>query len=191
MAAPRNWRQVAGTQFTTEKTAATGSLGVVVTNNPLGTAAGAEMLAAGGNAIDAAIASLFALTVVEPMMVGIFGAGMSTIRLASGEHRFINNYTVAPAAAREDMYRPLSDSWPDYQKVENRENDIGVRASGVPGSLLGWTETLASYGSLDLAAVMQPAIRYAERGFRASGYLCEIVRKFRDDLALFPETAKT
>ena len=67
---------------------------MVVANHPLGAVAGAEMLAAGGNAIDAAIASLFALTVVEPMMVGIFGGGMSTIRLASGEYRFINNYTV-------------------------------------------------------------------------------------------------
>ena len=69
-----NWRTAAGTVFETEKLPATGSLGMVVTNNPLGSAAGAEMLAAGGNAIDAAIASLFTLTVVEPMMVGIFGA---------------------------------------------------------------------------------------------------------------------
>ena len=94
-----SWRDNSGFSFSTEKVSATGSKGMVVTNNPLGSAAGAEVLAAGGNAIDAAIASLFALTVVEPMMVGIFGAGMSTIRLANGEHRFINNYSVAPAAA--------------------------------------------------------------------------------------------
>ena len=99
--------------FRTEKQSATGSKGMVVTNNPLGSAAGAEMLA-GGNAIDAAIASLFALTVVEPMMVGIFGAGMSTIRLADGSHHFINNYTVAPAAATDTMFETLSDTWPDY-----------------------------------------------------------------------------
>jgi hypothetical protein len=61
----------------TEKRPATASRGMVVTNHPLGSAAGAEMLAAGGNAVDAAIAALFALTVVEPMMVGIFGAGMT------------------------------------------------------------------------------------------------------------------
>ena len=99
------------TTFPIRKKPATGARAMVVANHPLGAVAGAEMLAAGGNAIDAAIASLFALTVVEPMMVGIFGGGMSTIRLASGEYRFINNYTVAPAAATPDMYRPVSDVW--------------------------------------------------------------------------------
>ncbi len=186
-----NWRSLADTQFTPEKTSTTGSGGMVVTNNPLGSAAGIQMLAAGGNAIDAAIASLLTLTVVEPMMVGIFGAGMSTIRLASGEHKFINNYTIAPAAAADDMYQPLSNTWPDYQKVEGRENEIGVRATGVPGTLKGWTETLLSYGTMPLADVMQPAILHAEMGFIASAYLCEIVNKFADDIALFPETAKT
>ena len=164
---------------------------MVVANHPLGAVAGAEMLAAGGNAIDAAIASLFALTVVEPMMVGIFGGGMSTIRLANGEYRFINNYTVAPAAATPDMYRPVSDVWPDYQVVEDRENDVGVLAAGVPGTLKGWAETLAAYGTLSLADVMRPAIRFAANGFRASLYLAEIIHAVRDDIARFPATAAT
>lgn len=185
------WRLRAGTVFETEKVSAAGSLGMVVTNNPLGSAAGTEMLAAGGNAFDAAVASLFALTVVEPMMVGIFGAGMSTMRLASGEHRFINNYTVAPAAATPDMFEPVSNTWPDYQKVKDRKNDIGVLATGVPGTLMGWFETLDAHGTMSLDDVMQPAIRYAERGFPATPYLCELVRRFADDLSLFPETAKT
>ncbi len=185
------WRARAGTVFETEKVSATGSLGMVVTNNPLGSAAGTEMLAAGGNAFDAAVASLFALTVVEPMMVGIFGAGMSTMRLANGEHRFINNYTVAPAAATPDMFEPVSNTWPDYQKVKDRKNDIGVLATGVPGTLMGWCETLDAHGTMSLDDVMQPAIRYAERGFPATPYLCELVRRFADDLSLFPETAKT
>ena len=51
-------------------------------------------------------------------MVGIFGAGMAHLRLADGRHRVIDGYTLAPAAARPDMYRPVSDTWPDYMKVE-------------------------------------------------------------------------
>ena len=164
---------------------------MVVANHPLGAVAGVEMLAAGGNAIDAAVASLFALTVVEPMMVGIFGAGMSTIRLANGEYRFVNNYTVAPGAATADMYQPVSDVWPNYQVVEGRENDVGVLAVGVPGTLKGWAETLAAYGTLSLADVMQPAIRFAENGFRASRYLADIIQVVRQDIARFPATAAT
>ncbi|MFI5033993.1 MAG: gamma-glutamyltransferase, partial [Reyranellales bacterium] len=62
-----SWRQRAGTVFTCEKQSAQGRNGMVATNHPLASAAGMEMLAAGGNAIDAAIAALFTLTVVEPM----------------------------------------------------------------------------------------------------------------------------
>ncbi len=149
------------------------------------------MLAAGGTAIDAAIASLFALTVVEPMMVGVFGAGMSTIRLANGDHHCINNYSRAPAAASADMYDTISDSWPDYQTVANKANDVGPLSVGVPGTLKGWCEALDSYGTMSLDDVLQPAIRYARRGFPATQYLHEIIQLVAEDLAKFPETAKT
>jgi len=86
----RDWRARAGTTFNCEKRPATGRRGMIVTNHPLASAAGAEMLAAGGNAIDAAIAALFALTVVEPMMVGILGGGTTHIRLADGRHVVID-----------------------------------------------------------------------------------------------------
>jgi gamma-glutamyltranspeptidase/glutathione hydrolase len=164
---------------------------MVVTNHPLGSAAGAEMLAAGGNAVDAASAALFALTVVEPMMVGIFGAGMTHLRLADGRHLVIDNYTTAPAASRPDMFRPVSDTWPDYLRAEGDVNLVGLLSVGVPGTLKAWAEAVARFGRLDLETVMQPAIRHAERGFRATPYLVDAVRETAPDLARFPETART
>lgn len=186
-----NWRQRAGTRFTTEKRPATAARGMVISNHPLGSAAGAEMLAAGGNAVDAAIATLFALSVVEPMMVGIFGAGMTHLRLAGGQHLVIDNYSVAPAGARPDLYRPLSDTWPDYLRAEGDVNSVGVLAVGVPGTLKGWCETLARFGALSLEAVLEPAIRHAERGFRATPYLVDAITVSAPDLARFRDSART
>ena len=91
------WRDRAGTQFQCEKRPATGARGMVATNHPLASAAGAEMLAAGGNAIDAAIAAFFSLTVVEPMMVGVLGGGMAHIRLADGTHTVIDGQKIGRA----------------------------------------------------------------------------------------------
>ena len=103
-----------------EKRPVTASRGMVVTNHPLASAAGAEMLAGGGNAVDAAVASLFALTVVEPMMVGICGGGMAHLRLADGCHVVIDGLSTAPAAAHAASFRPISDKLPDYQETEGR-----------------------------------------------------------------------
>src|SRR6476660_900372 len=98
--------------FICEKHPAIGRRGMVITNHPLASAAGAEMLAAGGNAIDAAIASFFALTVVEPMMVGILGGGMAHIRLADGRHVVIDNQSMAPLATGPTTYAPDPNATP-------------------------------------------------------------------------------
>ena len=102
------WRQRAGTLFTCEKQPAHGRNGMVVTNHPLASAAGMEMLAAGGNAIDAAVAAQFALTVVEPMMVGLIGGTTCHIRLADGSHRIIDGMSAVPLAGHPTMYRPVA-----------------------------------------------------------------------------------
>jgi gamma-glutamyltranspeptidase / glutathione hydrolase len=86
--------------FQCEKRSATGSRGMVVTNHPLASAAGVEIMLSGGNAVDAAVAALFALTVVEPMMVSVLGGGVMHLRLADGRHSIIDNLSTAPAAAR-------------------------------------------------------------------------------------------
>ena len=100
------------------------------------------MIAAGGNAIDGAVASLFALTVVEPMMVGILGGGLAHIRLADGTHRVIDGLGRAPQAVRPDVYRPITDTMPNYLETEGRENAVGPKAIAAPGSLMAWCEML-------------------------------------------------
>src|SRR5258707_14266286 len=99
-----NWRDRAATTFQCQKQPASSSRGMVVSNHPLASSAGAEMLAAGGNAIDAAIATLFTLTVVEPMMVGIIGGGMAHIRTSDGSHRFIDGQSIVPSAGLRDTH---------------------------------------------------------------------------------------
>src|SRR4029078_2403477 len=101
-----HWRDRATTVFTCQKQPATGSRGMVVSNHPLASSAGAEMLAAGGNASDAAIATLFTRTVVEPMMVGIIGGGMAHIRTSDGSHRFIDGQSTVPLAGRPQTHTP-------------------------------------------------------------------------------------
>ena len=123
-----DWRARAGSPFETEKQPAIAARGMVVTNHPLASAAGAEMLAAGGNAIDAGIAALFALTVVEPMMVGLIGGTTCHIRLADGSHRIVDGMSAVPLAGTPDMYRPVPGAAPEVYDVEGRENAVGPKA---------------------------------------------------------------
>ena len=173
-------------QFACEKRPAIGSKGMVVSNHPLASAAGAEMLLGGGNAIDAAVAALFALTVVEPMMVGILGGGLAHIRLADGSHSVLDGMSTAPAAARGDMYDCLSDEIGKARDVRDRENLIGAKAVAVPGALAAWCEALRRFGTLPLADVIAPAIRLAERGFVVTPYLADCVKDCAADLATDP-----
>lgn len=170
-----NWRDRAGTAFNCQKRPASGSRGMVVSNHPLASAAGAEMLAAGGNAIDAAIATLFTLTVVEPMMVGIIGGGMAHIRLADGSHRFIDGQSTVPLAVRPDTYRSRPGSAHDVFDTVDHENLNGPKAVATPGSLKAWCETLRRFGTMSLADVVQPAIKHAARGYAATPYLHECI----------------
>jgi gamma-glutamyltranspeptidase / glutathione hydrolase len=177
-----NWRDRTGTIFDCRKRSASGSRGMVVSNHPLASAAGAEMLAAGGNAIDAAIATLFTLTVVEPMMVGIIGGGMAHIRLSDGSHRFIDGQSTVPAAVRPDTYRSKPGSAHDVFDTVDNENLNGPKAVAVPGSLKAWCETLRRFGTMSLADVMQPAIKHASRGYLVTPYLHECISESANEM---------
>ncbi|MBS4073931.1 gamma-glutamyltransferase [Ameyamaea chiangmaiensis] len=171
--------------FSCDKRPVTGD-GVVVTNHPLGTAAGMEMLAAGGNAIDAAVASLLALTVVEPMMVGVAGGGLSHLRLADGQHIVIDALSCATRSMTPTIYEPVSDEPARYMDAEGRRNLVGPTSVAVPGNLKGWHGMHARYGVLPFADVVAPAIRLAKSGFAVTHYLAGAIREHADDLLADP-----
>jgi gamma-glutamyltranspeptidase/glutathione hydrolase len=176
-------------KFETVKREVVASRGVVATNNPLGSAAGVEMLARGGNAFDAAVASLFALTVAEPMMVSMFGAGFFVLRDGeTGKVETIDNYAVAPYAATDDMYSIVKGRKPGQPlfQTEGRKNVVGHLAVGVPGNLKAWEHVAEKYGRLTIKELISPAIRFARDGYRATEYLAYNVENTKSDLERFP-----
>ena len=172
--------------FACEKKPAIGSRAMVVANHPLASAAGAEMLLAGGNAVDAAVAALFTLTVVEPMMVGVLGGGMAHIRLANGRHVVLDGLGTAPGSAHGAMYETVSDALPRYRETAGRANQVGPLAVAVPGALAGWCRALRDFGTLSTEDVTAPAVRLAERGFVATPYLADCVADLASDLGRDP-----
>ncbi|RIK38556.1 MAG: gamma-glutamyltransferase, partial [Chloroflexi bacterium] len=172
----------------TEKQEATAAKGMVTSNHPLASLAGVEMLVRGGNAVDAAIATMFALSVVEPMMTTIFGAGFITMRLADGTLTTIDNYATVPSGATPTMFEPIPGNLDN--DVVGAKNSTGYLAVATGGTLLGWATAVERYGRLQLAEVLEPAIRYARSGFRVSPYLREIIRMEAENLAQFPASAK-
>lgn len=180
-----------GFSFPLRKQAAIASQGMVTSNHLLGSLAGVEILSVGGNAVDAAVATLCALTVVEPMMVSIFGCGFIVLRLNdSDEIVTIDNMGVAPKAATEQLYEPLPwNPGQDLFETINRRNKVGHLSVAVPGSMKAWEHLIRRYGRLSLDEVMQPAIRYAHTGFKASPYLTWCITSCQSDLARYPASA--
>jgi gamma-glutamyltranspeptidase / glutathione hydrolase len=123
-------------------------------------------------------------------MVGIFGGGMAHIRLADGRHTVIDGLSTAPLAATPTMFRPVSDTQPSYLETEGRENAVGPKSVAAPGTLKGWCEAVARFGTLSLADVMEPAIRHATRGYAATRYLVECISDAAPDLARDPLMAR-
>jgi len=185
-----SWKAGAGAPFATEKSPATGTQGMVVTNHPLASAAGAEMLAAGGNAVDAAIAALFTLSVVEPMMVGPLGGGLAHLRFPDGRHTVIDGMSTCPLATGPDTFSPDPNAVPGTMDAVGRLNALGRTSVAAPGNLMAWTQMLARFGTFPLADVTEPAIRHAARGFRATPYLHDCVTDCAADMLRDPEIAR-
>ncbi len=117
---------------------------------------------AGGNAVDAAVATGFALAVVHPAAGNIGGGGFMLIRMADGKTHFLDYREKAPAAATRDMYLDTQGN------VIEGASEYGYKAIGVPGSVAGMVYAEQKYGNLTLQQVMAPAIRLAREGYPLS-----------------------
>ena len=124
--------------------------GVVSAAHPLATQAGVEMLEKGGNAIDAAVAAAFTLSVVEPSMSGLGGRLQAILMTSEGKISGVDATTQAGI---------------DYDPKTAPKGKYGYATIGVPGVVKGLTKLLKDYGTLELGVVMQPAIKHAEEGF--------------------------
>jgi gamma-glutamyltranspeptidase/glutathione hydrolase len=158
--------------------------GVVAVSHPAAAAAGARLLAEGGNAIDAAAAVQFALNVVEPQSSGIGGGGFMMIRLAkTGEIAIVDSRERAPAAASTDMFAP------DGEPMPFRLASTSGLAVGVPGTVRGVDTALRRWGTKKLADTLVPAIELAEHGFRVNRFLAADIVNDDGRTSRYPETA--
>ncbi|MEO8881340.1 MAG: gamma-glutamyltransferase [Gemmatimonadaceae bacterium] len=155
---------------------------MVASNSLLASDAGLEILRAGGNAIDAAVATGFALAVTHPEAGNLGGGGYMLIRLNDGRSFGLDYREIAPLASTRNMFLD------SHGKVTER-SQIGHLASGVPGSVAGMATALARYGSMSLAQVMAPAIRLADSGFVVDSVLEESIRGNSEKIASFAGAA--
>src|SRR3990170_6463559 len=159
---------------------ATGRTGMVASATPLATEIGLEVLRKGGNAVDAAVATAFALGVAEPAASGLGGGGFILIRLANGQIGFIDYREMAPKAAKPTMYLG-----PDGKVIPN-STTIGHLAVGVPGTLAGLNLALTRYGTMSLRQVLAPSIALAERGYAVPRTMAGLIRDNIEKLNQFP-----
>ncbi len=154
--------------------------GIVVSVHELASHVGVEIMQSGGNAVDAAVATGFALAVVHPPAGNIGGGGFMLIRMADGQTHFLDYREKAPAAATRDMFLDAQGN------VIEGASEIGYKAIGVPGSVAGMVYAEQKYGKLTLKQVMAPAIRLAREGYTLTWE--EAAALHEHHLAEFPES---
>jgi gamma-glutamyltranspeptidase/glutathione hydrolase len=157
---------------------------MVATDEPLGSQAGVEIMRRGGNAVDAAVAVAFALAVVEPAAGNIGGGGFMLIRLADGNTTFLDYREVAPGLATQSMYIGKDG------KLDEDASVIGYKSMAVPGTVAGLELAVKTYGTMKLADVMAPAIRFAEDGFLVSDKLAGELEEESPGLEPFPTSRR-
>lgn len=158
--------------------------GMVVSTERLASEVGLQILKQGGNAVDAAVATGFALAVVHPAAGNIGGGGFMVIHFADGSVTCIDYREKAPKAAHKTMFL---DEQGRLIKGMNHDSYLAV---GVPGTVAGLTLALEKYGSMPLTQVLQPAIRLAEEGFTVSYALSRDIKHLADEFKQYPASAK-
>jgi gamma-glutamyltranspeptidase / glutathione hydrolase len=160
---------------------------IVTSVHELASRAGVEMLRSGGNAVDAAVATGFALAVVHPQAGNLGGGGFLLLRNATGEIHFIDFREKAPAAAAEKMYL---DAQGNVIPESNKDSSIvGYKSIGVPGSVAGLVYAEKKYGKLSLEKVIAPAVKLAHDGFPLAFEDAQDLKKDKY-LAQFPESKR-
>ena len=157
--------------------------GAVASVNPIATHAGIQAFEAGGNAIDAALATAFTLGVVDSSNSGIGGGLFILVHTADGEMLAIDGREMAPAAAHRDMYIRNGKVVKDLSKT-------GALASGIPGSVAALYELQKKAGNLTFKDVILPAAKVAEKGFAVDTVLGKRLQWKADDIQKFPASAK-
>jgi gamma-glutamyltranspeptidase/glutathione hydrolase len=170
---PQGWRFEMGTPATFAEHA------IVSSNDSIASRVGRDIIGRGGNAVDAAVATGFALAVTYPGAGNIGGGGFMVIRMADGRTAAIDYREVAPLAATRNMYLDArGDLIPD-------KSITGHLAVGVPGSVAGMTEALRRFGTMPLRDVIAPAIELAEKGFVVDSNLMRSLRSNRREIGQF------
>ena len=165
---------------------ATGTGGAIATVDLDASAAGLEVLRAGGNAVDAAVAAAATLGVTEPYSAGVGGGGFLVAYLAGRRQVVtIDGRETAPAAFREDSFIDPATGEP-IPFAERVTSGLGV---GVPGTLATWQRALRRFGTLPLGEALAPAIRVAERGFVVDQTFHDQTATNAARFAAFPATA--
>ena len=185
------------TTWIVRKSEADADGGMVAAMHPLAAAAGLEILKAGGNAVDAAVATAFAIGVVEPFMSGVGGvAAMVFFEAGTGRSVVIDGSSRAPRAAHEDVFdlEPPGGAAGMYgwrSTVGNAQN-VGYRSPIVPGMPAAMLHALEAYGSgrITRQQALAPAIRLAEEGFAVDPYVAATTAFEQRKLRAFPETMR-
>lgn len=174
----------------------TSTRGMVASKMPQSSQIGADILAAGGNAIDAAVATAFAIGVCEPWANGIGGGGYMVVWLAKEQKALAIDFSMkSPAGATEGMF-PLADVQSDegalfgWPATEGNRHVIGPHSICVPGTVAGLALALETWGTMSLADVLAPSITLAEDGFPVTWNITNTIAKAIHSIRTYPETAR-